>query len=77
MAHGLETRVPFLDKRILNLILNIPEKLLINQRSSKVIYRNILKKSKYRNFNKPKKAFYVSIDKDYKKSKKFIFKLFK
>lgn len=68
MAHGLETRVPFLDKRILNLILNIPEKLLINQNNSKVIYRKILKKSKYRNFNKPKKAFYVSIDKDYKKS---------
>ena len=44
MAHGLETRVPFLDKRILNLILNIPEKLLTNGNDSKIIYRNVLKR---------------------------------
>ena len=68
MAHGLETRVPFLDKRILNLILNIPENLLVNRNTSKIIYRNILKKSKYKNHAKPKKAFYVSINEKYKKS---------
>jgi len=68
MAHGLETRVPFLDKRILNLILNIPENLLTNTNSSKIIYRHILKKSGFRDYIKPKKAFYVSINEKYKES---------
>ena len=68
MAHGLETRVPFLDKRILNLILNIPENLLTNNNSSKIIYRNVLKKSDFKDHINPKKAFYVSINKKYKDS---------
>ncbi len=68
MAHGLETRVPFLDKRILNLILNIPENLLTNTNSSKIIYRHILKKSGFSDYIKPKKAFYVSINEKYKES---------
>ena len=68
MAHGLETRVPFLDKRILNLILNIPEYLLTNTNSSKIIYRHILKKSGFSDYIKPKKAFYVSINEKYKES---------
>ena len=68
MAHGVEARVPFLDKRILNLILNIPEKLLTNGNSSKIIYRNVLKKSKFKNYTQPKKSFYVSVDEKYKES---------
>ncbi len=66
MAHGLETRVPFLDKRILNLILNIPEKLLTNRNTSKIVYRHVLKKSEFKDYVKPKKAFYVSINEKYK-----------
>jgi len=68
MAHGLEARVPFLDKRILNLILNIPEKLLTNKNSSKIIYRDVLKRAKFKDYIKPKKAFYVSINERYKES---------
>ena len=68
MAHGLETRVPFLDKRILNLIFNIPEDLLTNKNSSKIIYRNVLKKSEFKDYTKPKKAFYVSVNEKYKES---------
>ena len=68
MAHGLETRVPFLDKRILNLIFNIPEDLLTTKNSSKIIYRNVLKKSEFKDYTKPKKAFYVSVNEKYKES---------
>lgn len=72
MAHGLETRVPFLDKRILNLILNIPEDLLFNKNNSKIIYRNILKNAGFKNFNKPKRAFYVSLSNEYKNNLKIL-----
>ena len=72
MAHGLETRVPFLDKRILNLILNIPEDLLFNKNNSKIVYRNILKNAGFKNFNKPKRAFYVSLSNEYKNNLKIL-----
>jgi asparagine synthase (glutamine-hydrolysing) len=72
MAHGLETRVPFLDKRILNLILNIPETLLSNQNNSKIVYRNVLKNSGFKNFDRPKKAFYVSLSDQYKNKLKML-----
>ncbi len=76
MAHGLETRVPFLDKRILNLVLNIPEKLLSDQNNNKIVFRKVLKNSGFKNFDRPKKAFYVSLSNQYKNNLKILCKEF-
>lgn len=76
MAHGLETRVPFLDKRILNLILNIPEELLSNRNNSKIVFREVLRKSGFKDFNRPKKAFYVSLSEQYKNNLRIFCKEF-
>jgi asparagine synthase (glutamine-hydrolysing) len=68
MANGVEARVPFLDKRLLDLIYQLPEDLLYKNGIQKVIYREVLKKNNFLYHNKKKKAFYVPMEEKYKKN---------
>ncbi|MCS6968713.1 MAG: asparagine synthase (glutamine-hydrolyzing) [Cytophagales bacterium] len=62
MAHGLEVRVPFMDHRLVEFALCLPEEYKINRQLNKRIlqeaFRNLLPKQL---FNRPKKGFEVPL----------------
>ncbi|MGI9301745.1 MAG: asparagine synthase (glutamine-hydrolyzing) [Gammaproteobacteria bacterium] len=66
MAHGLEARVPFLDPRIHDALLHVPEDFLITNRENKILLRRVVEQAGGPNFNKPKFAFHVPVEKDYR-----------
>ena len=60
MAHGLEVRVPFLDHRIVEFGLGLPEAYKINNKSQKIILRELLKELLPNNLHKrPKHGFEI------------------
>lgn len=62
MAHSLELRVPFLDKKIAEIARKIPQKYLIQGTQSKVAFRNAANKTLPDEWaNRPKKGFPVPI----------------
>ncbi|OGI19102.1 MAG: asparagine synthase (glutamine-hydrolyzing) [Candidatus Melainabacteria bacterium RIFCSPHIGHO2_02_FULL_34_12] len=64
MAFGLETRVPYLDHRIVELSFNIPAKYKINHSVTKYILKDIFKKSLPPEvINAPKRGFCAPISK--------------
>ncbi len=62
MNYSLESRAPFLDKNLIELALNLPNNLKINNANSKVVIKNIL--NDYlpeKLFNRPKMGFGIPI----------------
>lgn len=71
MAHGLEVRVPFLDYRLVNFIVSLPDDYKINRSIRKRIlqdtFRDVLPTELY---NRPKKGFEVPLLKWFRKELK-------
>ena len=62
MAHGLETRVPFLDHRIVEFAFSIPQEMKIKRGLTKKILRNILlEKIDDADINRPKMGFAIPL----------------
>ena len=63
MSNSLETRVPFLDHRLIEFSAKIPQKFKIKKDTGKLILRNILSKYVPKNFfERPKMGFGAPID---------------
>ena len=63
MYSSLETRVPFLNKNIFNIVKNMPLEYKINNKKGKIILRQILKKYLPLNLiNRPKMGFAIPLD---------------
>ena len=63
MYSSLETRVPFLNKNIFNIVKNMPLEYKINNKKGKIILRKILKKYLPLNLiNRPKMGFAIPLD---------------
>ena len=60
MWHGLETRIPYLDKNILNLLLSIPHHHKIKNGKGKIILRNLLKNYIQKIYLKSKGFWYTN-----------------
>tara|TARA_B100001250_G_C19805044_1_gene792889 strand:- start:394 stop:2298 length:1905 start_codon:yes stop_codon:yes gene_type:complete len=62
MAHSVETRIPFLDHKLIEFIWSLPSELKYKTDVSKLLNRNILKKYLPSElYNKPKKGFSMPI----------------
>ncbi len=63
MAHGLETRVPFLDHRLIEFMEIVPDRLKLNLRSNKILLRRYVEKQGLRTVARRKKnAFYFPLE---------------
>lgn len=63
MRHSLETRAPFLDRRVVEFSSKLPDELKINKGVGKVILRELLRKYLPDDlFNRPKKGFGVPLN---------------
>ena len=48
MSHSLETRVPFLDNKLVDFVLKIPSKMNLNKKFTHKIHENSLSQKKYK-----------------------------
>ena len=63
MRFGLETRIPFLDKRIIEFAWSLPTEMKIKNNNKKRILKKILSKYlPYNIINRPKQGFGIPID---------------
>tara|TARA_X000000950_G_C13915222_1_gene660702 strand:+ start:3356 stop:5299 length:1944 start_codon:yes stop_codon:yes gene_type:complete len=63
MHHGLETRAPFLDKKVYEFSQMIPDEYIIKKGNSKIILKNILKKIIPNDLiDRPKQGFLIPIN---------------
>jgi len=66
MAHGLETRVPFLDPVIWPIIANAPDNQIMTRRENKVLLRNVMRREGLANAGRRKRAFHVAVESEHK-----------
>lgn len=67
MTHGLEARVPFLDPRLYELLVNAPNRLIIDEGQNKVLLRKVLARQGG-DWRRPKFAFHVPMERRYRKA---------
>jgi asparagine synthase (glutamine-hydrolysing) len=66
MAHGLEARVPYLAPRVYDLLLEVPDELLLKRGQNKVLLRELLKREQLSMFGRKKHAFHLPLESLYR-----------
>jgi asparagine synthase (glutamine-hydrolysing) len=66
MAHGLEARVPYLDPRIYELLLEVPDDLLLSRGQNKILLRELLKREGVAIAHRKKQAFHLPVEQLYR-----------
>jgi asparagine synthase (glutamine-hydrolysing) len=65
MAHGLEARVPFLDRRIYEFLLDVPDALLLDGKRNKVLLRELIAREGIGDPQRRKHAFHLPVERQY------------
>jgi asparagine synthase (glutamine-hydrolysing) len=67
MAHGLEARVPYLDPRFYDLLVNVPDDLVLGRGRNKILLRELLKREGIAIADRKKHAFHLPVEQLYRR----------
>jgi asparagine synthase (glutamine-hydrolysing) len=65
MAHGLEARVPYLDPEIYELLVGVPDELLLARDRNKILLRDLVRREGLAIADRPKLAFHLPVERLY------------